>query len=103
MGFESFIAKNTFLLAEDVVINTDKIIHNPKFLLIGVGLIILAVIIIFILKNIILNSIVGVVAFLVCNFIFGIKLPFFLTIVASAIFGLFGVGIMLVLRYLGIV
>lgn len=99
----SIITNIMLLIPEEVTVNTSKLIHNPKFLLIGVGLIVLAVIILLLLKNIILNSIIGVLAFLACNFLLGIKLPFFLTIVASAIFGLFGVGIMLLLRYFGVV
>jgi hypothetical protein len=82
--------------------NAISLLHNPKVLIIGIILIVAAIIILYFLKNILLNSIVGVFGLLLCHFI-GIKLPFWLTLIVSAIFGAAGLGTMLILKFLGIV
>jgi hypothetical protein len=83
---------------------TEKVINlvnNPKALVIGVILIGVTFLIIFFLKQFIVNSIIGVIGLFICAII-GIKLPFVLTLIFSVIFGLAGIGIMLILRFFGI-
>ena len=75
---------------------------NYLYLLAGIILIIIAIIIFGLLKNILLNSILGALGFLISYFIFGIKLPLLPTIIVSAVFGLAGLGAMLVLRFFGV-
>ncbi|NPA76165.1 MAG: hypothetical protein GXN93_00205 [Candidatus Diapherotrites archaeon] len=71
---------------------------NPVILFAGIGLVALAIFLIFFLKRVIVNSILGLISFIVLYFL-GIKLPFFATFVVSVIFGLAGVGTMLVLYF----
>jgi len=65
-------------------------------LAVGVILIIITVLLLGLLKNLILNSIVGALGFLICYFVFGIKLPIVVTLIASALFGPAGLGVMLI-------
>ena len=99
---DAIVTEATNSLKEKAVTTATGLINNPKVLIFGIIFIILAVIILFFLKNILLNSIVGVVGFLVCNFILGIKLPIWATIVVSAIFGVAGLGSMLILKFFGV-
>jgi len=91
------------IIATEVIGKADSLIHDPKLIIIGIILIIITIVIIKFFKNIILNSVIGVVGVLILNFIFGIKLPFIITLIASAIFGAAGLGIMLVLKFFGVV
>jgi len=75
---------------------------NYLYLLAGIVLIIITIIVFGLFKNILLNSIIGAFGFLVCYFVFGIKLPLLPTIVVSSAFGLAGLGAMLILRFFGI-
>ncbi|MDN5367180.1 MAG: hypothetical protein PWQ11_591 [Candidatus Diapherotrites archaeon] len=80
----------------------EQVAHvDPMILLAGIGLIALAIFFIFFLKRVIVNSILGLVAFAVLWFM-GIKLPFLVTLIVSIIFGLAGVGTMLILYYFGL-
>ena len=78
-------------------------IGDPTILVIGIVLIIAAVIIFTVLKKIIVNSILGLIVFGIIHFVIGIKLPFIATLLVTAIFGLAGIGVMLVLHFLAIV
>ncbi|HID09182.1 TPA: hypothetical protein EYP13_03055 [Candidatus Micrarchaeota archaeon] len=74
---------------------------DPVLLLAGVGLVALAVFVVFFLKRVIVNSILGLVAFAVL-WVLGIRLPFIVTLVVSVVFGLAGVGTMLILYFFGL-
>lgn len=74
---------------------------DPVLLLAGVGLVALAVFVVFFLKRVIVNSILGLVAFAVL-WALGIRLPFIVTLVVSVVFGLAGVGTMLILYFFGL-
>ena len=69
-------------------------------------LIVLAVVIIMFLKNLLVNTVLGVLALLAVNFFgspYGLKIEInFLTVVVSAILGLAGVGALIILALLGI-
>ncbi len=68
----------------------------------GIVLIVAALFLIFILKRIVVNSILGIVAFVVIRFLLGIDLPFLPTLIVSLVFGLAGIGTMLLLYFLGL-
>ncbi|MBU1121016.1 hypothetical protein KJ660_04020 [Candidatus Micrarchaeota archaeon] len=98
-GFES-LGANT---AKDVAVGAaSTLVGNPLLLLIGIVLIVATIAIIFFLKKIIINSVVGLIVWGAIHFIFNITLPFWPTLLVTAIFGLAGIGVMLVLRFLGI-
>lgn len=68
----------------------------------GIILIIAAILIFMFLKKIIVNSVLGIVAWAILVFVFKIEMGLITTLVISAIFGLAGVGVILVLKFLGI-
>lgn len=76
---------------------------NPMLLVYAFILIILTIILIKFLKNVIVNSIIGVVALLFLYYVLNIKLPFIITLIITAIFGPAGLGVMLVLKFFGLV
>lgn len=82
--------------------SVQQAIHtDPLYLLAGIGLVALAIFVVFFLKRVIVNSILGLLAFAVL-WALGIRLPFIITLVVSIIFGLAGVGTMLILYFLGL-
>ncbi len=80
-----------------------NVFFNTKFLLIGIAFIIVAIVVLYFLKNILLNSVIGVFGFIVCYFLFGVKLPFFITLIVSAIFGIGGLGALILLKFFGLI
>lgn len=68
----------------------------------GLALIALALFLVFVLKRIIVNSVLGVVALIVAKFLLGVDLPLVPTLIVSIVFGLAGVGTMLLLYFLGV-
>jgi len=74
--------------------------HNPRILLLGVVLIGITILIMYFFKHFIVNSIIGVVGLFILSAI-GIKLPFIITLIVTAIFGLAGLGVMLILTFFG--
>lgn len=78
-------------------------IGDPVLLVVGIVLIIGAVLIFTLLKKIIVNSVLGLIVFGIIQFVIGIQLPFIPTLIVTAIFGLAGIGVMLVLHFLAIV
>jgi len=77
-------------------------VGDPKILLIGLGLVVLTVVIIFFLRKIIINSVLGIAAWAILVYVFEVDLPLFPSFVLSAVFGLAGIGCILVLKFLGI-
>ena len=73
---------------------------NISLLVGAIVLIIIAVLLVLLLKRIIVNSLLGIVAWAIVKYIFGIQLPFWASLIVSAIFGLAGIGAMLILRFL---
>ena len=76
---------------------------DPTILLGGIGLVIAAVLIFLFLKKIVINSILGVIGWAILNFAFGANLPLIPSLAVSVIFGLAGIGVMLVLRFFGMI
>jgi len=79
------------------------LISNPLVLGVGIAFVIIAILIIVFMKKIILNSILGVAAWVILTVIFKIELPFLPSIAVSLVFGLAGIGVMLILKFAGIV
>ncbi|MFH1663648.1 MAG: hypothetical protein ABH986_02475 [archaeon] len=77
-------------------------IGDPSVLVIGIVLIIAAVILFMVIKKVLVNSIAGLIVLGIVKFVFGINLPFIPALIITAIFGLGGIGAMLVLRFLGV-
>jgi len=75
---------------------------NPTILIGGIILVVVAVVIFFFLKKIIINSILGIGAWLILTYFFQVQLPFWPSLAVSVIFGLAGIGAMLVLKFFGI-
>jgi len=91
--------------ANIIVQGTDKVInlvHNPKILILGVILIGVTLLIMYFLKKFIINSIIGVIGLFILTLI-GIKLPFVITLIITAVFGLAGLGTVLILKFFGII
>jgi len=82
---------------------TAQLINNPTLLLAAIVLIGAAILIIFFVKKIFVNSILGIIAWAIVYFIFNIKLPLAASLVVSVIFGLAGIGAMLILKFLGVI
>ncbi len=78
-------------------------VSDPKILIAGIILIVVAVLFMLFIKKIIINSVLGVIAWIVLQYVFKVGLPFIPSLVVSVIFGLAGIGVMLVLRFMGIV
>lgn len=74
-----------------------------SILLLGLVLIIATVIIIHVVKKVFINSILGIIGWAIAVFVFQIELPFLPSLVVSAIFGLAGIGVMLLLKFLAII
>ena len=82
---------------------TEKVINlvnNPKILILGIVFIGLTVLIMYLLKHFIINSVIGIIGLFVLTGL-GIKLPFVITLLVTAVFGLAGLGTMLILEFLG--
>jgi hypothetical protein len=82
---------------------TNPISGNISWLLVGVGLFIAAIVVLFFLKNIIVNTVLGLIGWGILTYILQIHLPFWPSLVVSAVFGLAGLGAMVILTVLGIV
>lgn len=74
-----------------------------RVLLFGILLIIGAVLVIMFIKKIIINSVLGLIVWGVLYFVLKVELPFIASLAVSAIFGLAGIGCLLLLKFLGIV
>ncbi len=75
---------------------------DPRILLAGIILIVTAVLFIVFIKKILINSVLGLIAWAVLQFFFHSNLPFLPSLVISALFGLAGIGSMLILRFMGL-
>jgi len=85
-----------------------SVVGAMPVLIVGIILIIATIVLLALLKRIIVNSILGIIAWLIVSYIFpifGLKLsiPFWPSLILSILFGLAGIGSILVLAFLGIV
>ena len=93
----------SILLQGAVETVSSNIVGNVSWLVLGVGLFIAAAIVIFFLKNILVNAILGVVGWGLLTYVFQVHLPFWPSLIASAVFGLAGLGVMVLLAFFGII
>lgn len=82
---------------------TNSIAGNVSWLIIGIVFFVAAAIVISVLKNIVVNTALGLVGWGLLTYVFHIDLPFWASLLISAIFGLAGLGAIVVLAFLGIV
>ena len=75
---------------------------NWTVLAAAVGLIIATVFILTQLKQVIVNSVLGVIAWAILVFIFHVQLDLIPSLVVSAIFGLAGIGVILILKFMNV-
>ena len=75
---------------------------NPAILIGGIILVIATLVIFFFLKKIIINSILGIAAWVLLTYVFQVELPFIPSLAISVIFGLAGIGAMLVMKFFGL-
>ena len=75
---------------------------NPIVLIGGIILVIAAFVIFFFLKKIIINSVLGIAAWVLLTYVFHVELPFIPSLAISIIFGLAGIGAMLVMKFFGL-
>ncbi len=67
----------------------------------GVVLVVVGIILLFLLKRVIENIVLGLIGWAVVQFVFGISLPPLQTFIAIVLFGLAGLGTMVVITLLG--
>ena len=75
---------------------------NYWVLIAAVALIVVTVVIFFVLRQIVINSVLGFVVWGIIHFAFNIELPFFPALVSAAIGGPAGIATVLLLKFLGV-
>jgi len=100
-----FLAANTAATntAKEVAAQAVPLAGNAWFIIIGIIFIIVAFAIFSLVKKLIINSILGLIAWAIVVFAFKLSIPFWPSLILSALFGLAGLGSILVLAVLGIV
>ena len=76
---------------------------NISWLLVGIAFFVIAAMLFFYLKNLVVNTILGILGWGVLTYVFHLQLPFWASLVVSAVFGLAGLGAIVILAFLGIV
>jgi len=95
-------AQGANFFTQTVQVTTGSTHNIWSLVIVGIALIIATIILLFFLKKILENSILGVVIWAASIFIFQVKLPMVPSFVVSVIFGPAGIGTMLLLYALGI-
>ena len=98
--FNEFAKGMSFTLPE--AINTTNFVFNPTILIIGIILIAVTIFILFFLKKVITNSILGAVIWGISIYFFHVELPIIPSFVISVIIGPAGIGTMLLLKFFGL-
>ena len=71
-------------------------------LLLGAILAIIGILIVFLLKRVLENLVIGVVGFLILKYLLGVNIPLIPGLIISLFFGLGGLGVLLILHFFGI-
>ena len=79
-----------------------SLVSNPTILIIGIGLIVATILLLFFMKKIIINTILGLIVWGIVTYILKIELPFIPSFVVSVVFGPAGIGVILLLKFLGL-
>jgi len=98
--FTDFAKGLTFGLPSSAALS---LASNPNVLVAGIVLIIVSAVIFFFLKKFIGNAILGGIAWALTIFVFHIPLPLIPSIVVAVLFGPAGIGVMLLLKFFGII
>jgi hypothetical protein len=98
LSFADGIGFPTTLLPEQAV----SLVNNPTILIIAVVLIVATVLLLVYLKKIIVNTVLGLIVWAIVTYIFKVELPLIPSFVVSAIFGPAGIGVLLLLKFLGV-
>jgi hypothetical protein len=77
-------------------------VNPPLFIIVGIVLIIATIFILFFLKKMIINSVLGGVIWFIAIFVLKINIPFIPSLVISIIIGPAGIGTMLLLNAFGL-
>ncbi|QQR92578.1 MAG: hypothetical protein IPJ89_05535 [Candidatus Iainarchaeum archaeon] len=96
-------ASNTLTTGGTADIVQNAISGDISWLFVGIAFFIVAAMLLFFLKNLIVNTILGVIGWAILTYVFQLQLPFWASLIVSAIFGLAGLGVMVILAFLGIV
>lgn len=96
-----FVLQEVFGLTPEAI--TQALAGNIPLLAIAITLIIAAVLIMVFIKKIIINSVLGIIAWAIVVFVFHIQLNFWISLIVSVVFGLAGIGVLLVLAFFGII
>ena len=77
-------------------------VSNPTILVVAIVLIVVTLLLLFFLKKIIINTVLGLIVWGIVTYIFKIQLPLIPSFVVSAVFGPAGIGVILLLKFLGL-
>ncbi len=95
------LGESTVGIGEQAV---QTIANNPSVLVVGIVLIAAAFVIFYFLKKLIVNTILGFIGWILLMVFIGIEGPLIIpTLVVSVIFGLAGVGALLLLLFFGVI
>ncbi len=71
-------------------------------LLLGAVLVLVAIVIVFLLKRVLENVVIGIAGFLILKYVLGVNIPTIPGLVISLFFGLGGLGVLLILHFFGL-
>ncbi len=71
-------------------------------LLLGMILAVAAIVLVFILKRVLENLVIGVIGFLLLKFVLGVNIPLIPGLIISLVFGLGGLAVLLILHFFGV-
>ena len=97
---QGFAGDANFITQAAVDTIAKTVTFDPTMVIIGIVLIVITLFLIFFVRKIILNSIIGAVMWGLAVFVFGVKLPTVASFVIAVIFGPAGIGTLLVLSAL---
>jgi hypothetical protein len=101
--FNEFAKGMSFAIPQSEAITSGiNFAFNPTILIIGVILIAVTIFILFFLKKVITNSILGAAIWVISIYFFHIELPLIPSFVISVIIGPAGIGTMLLLKFFGL-
>ncbi len=106
---ETMLGQSTNTLAGNPLVGAGEfVLGNLGWIVLGIVLIVATIAIIYLVKRVVVNSVIGLIGWLLITFglpMLGIEitLPFVPSLVVSAVFGLAGLGVMIILAVLGII
>ena len=100
--FTDFASGTIFGAAPSAATQAINLINNPTVLVAGIILIAVTIFLLFFLKKVIVNSILGGIIWVVSVVIFHVELPMIPSFVIAVIFGPAGIGAMLLLKFFGL-